>query len=110
MPTVLHSAGSPIMFMANLHVAASIRSFLCQEIHSLDIPFWRDLVTGLPEPFLEDGYVRVPEAPGLGVDLNEEVIREHLREPGPGYFRAHRGLEYAQARLVDPQSRARPHG
>jgi hypothetical protein len=26
----------------------------------------------------------VPEAPGLGVELNEEVVRKHLREPG--YF------------------------
>ena len=85
-PTVLHSAGSPIMFMANIHAAAAIRSFMCQEIHSLDIPFWRDLVTGLPDPLIVDGYVQVPEAPGLGVDLNEEVIREHLRQPGPGYF------------------------
>jgi L-alanine-DL-glutamate epimerase-like enolase superfamily enzyme len=85
-PTVLHSAGSPIMFMANIHAAAAIRSFICQEIHSLDIPFWRDLVTGLPDPLIVDGYVQVPEAPGLGIDLNEEVIREHLRQPGPGYF------------------------
>ena len=35
-----------------------------------DLPFWKDLVTGLEEPLLEDGYVRVPEKPGLGVDLN----------------------------------------
>jgi L-alanine-DL-glutamate epimerase-like enolase superfamily enzyme len=85
-PTVLHSAGSPIMFMANIHAAAAIRSFMCQEIHSLDIPFWRDLVTGLPDPLIVDGYVAVPEAPGLGIDFNEEVMREHLRTPGPGYF------------------------
>ena len=85
-PTVLHSAGSPIMFMANIHAAAAIHSFMCQEIHSLDIPFWRDLVTGLPDPLIVDGYVQIPESPGLGIDLNEEVIREHLRRPGPGYF------------------------
>lgn len=85
-PTVLHSAGSPIMFMANIHAAAAIRSFMCQEIHSLDIPFWRSLVTGLPDPLIVDGYVRVSEAPGLGIDLNEPALREHLRLPGPGYF------------------------
>ncbi|MFH1084155.1 MAG: mandelate racemase/muconate lactonizing enzyme family protein, partial [Chloroflexota bacterium] len=86
MPTVLHSAGSPIMFMANIHAAAAIRSFVAQEIHSLDIPFWRDLVTGLDDPLIVDGYVRVPDAPGLGVDFNLEAIREHLRIPGPGLF------------------------
>jgi L-alanine-DL-glutamate epimerase-like enolase superfamily enzyme len=83
-PTVLHCAGSPVMFMANIHMGASIRSLIAQEIHSLDIPFWRDLVTGLPEPFMEDGYVKVPDKPGLGVELNEEVIKEHLRFYG--YF------------------------
>lgn len=83
-PTVLHCAGSPVMFMANIHVAAAIRSFIAQEIHSLDIPFWRDLVTGLPDPFMEDGFVRVPDKPGLGIELNEEVIKEHLRFGG--YF------------------------
>lgn len=83
-PTVLHCAGSPVMFMANIHVAAAIRSFIAQEIHSLDIPFWRDLVTGLPDPFMEDGFVSVPDKPGLGIELNEEVIKEHLRFGG--YF------------------------
>jgi len=80
-PTVLHSAGSPVMFMANIHCAAAVRSFIAQEIHSLDIPFWRDLVTGLPDPLIEDGYVRVPEKPGLGIDLNYDAIKEHLRSP-----------------------------
>jgi L-alanine-DL-glutamate epimerase-like enolase superfamily enzyme len=79
LPTVLHCAGSPVMFMANVHCAAAIRSFMAQEIHSLDIPFWKDLVTGLDDPLIVDGYVRVPDKPGLGVKLNYEAIEEHLR-------------------------------
>lgn len=86
LPVVLHCAGSPIMFMANIHCAAAVRNFIAQEIHSLDIPYWRDLVIGLDEPLIEDGYVRVPEKPGIGLELNEEVIREHLRYYG--YFDA----------------------
>jgi len=82
MPTVLHFAGSPIAFVANLHCAASIPSFVALEHHGLDLPFWKDLVTGLRDPLLEEGYVRVPEAPGLGVDLNEEAIAENLRSGG----------------------------
>jgi hypothetical protein len=27
----------------------------------------------------------VPDTPGLGVELNEEVVKAHLR-PGAGYF------------------------
>jgi len=82
LPTVLHFAGSPIAFMANLHCAAAIPSFIALENHALDLPFWRDLVTGLPEPLMEDGYVRVPEKPGLGVDLNSEGIEKNLRSSG----------------------------
>ena len=36
---------------------------------------------------LQDDYIAVPEAPGLGIELNEEVIREHLTPGDPaGYF------------------------
>jgi L-alanine-DL-glutamate epimerase-like enolase superfamily enzyme len=79
--TVLHFAGSPIAFMANLHCAAAIPSFVALEHHGLDLPFWKGLVTGLPEPLLEDGYAAVPEKPGLGVDLNLDGIRANLRAP-----------------------------
>jgi hypothetical protein len=33
----------------------------------------------------DDGYVIVPDAPGLGIDLNEDAVREHLVD-GSGYF------------------------
>lgn len=80
-PTALHFAGSPIAFMANVHTAAAIPSFVALEHHGLDLPFWEGLVTGLPENYMEGGYVAVPEKPGLGVDLNYENIKAGLREP-----------------------------
>ena len=82
LPTALHFAGSPIAFMANLHCAAAISSFVALEHHGLDLPFWEGLVTGLPQNYLEGGYVQVPETPGLGVDLNYEGIEANLRFPG----------------------------
>lgn len=81
-PTALHCAGSPIGFMANIHTAAAISSFLACEHHGLDLPFWEGLVTGLPKNYMADGYVTVPDAPGLGIDLNLEAIEENLRTPG----------------------------
>jgi L-alanine-DL-glutamate epimerase-like enolase superfamily enzyme len=81
LPTALHFAGSPIAFMANLHCAAAIPSFVALEHHGLDLPFWSDLVTGLDDPLMEGGYVRVPDKPGLGIDLNLEGIRANLRPP-----------------------------
>lgn len=79
--TALHCAGSPIGFMANVHCAAALSSFLSLEHHGLDLPFWESLVTGLPANYMADGYVVVPDQPGLGVDLNYEAIRENLRTP-----------------------------
>ncbi|MFO7918587.1 MAG: mandelate racemase/muconate lactonizing enzyme family protein [Anaerolineae bacterium] len=78
-PTAQHFAGSPIAFMANVHCAAAVSSFVALEHHGLDLPFWEDLVTGLDDPLMEEGYVKVPEKPGLGVDLNYEAIEENLR-------------------------------
>jgi L-alanine-DL-glutamate epimerase-like enolase superfamily enzyme len=82
MPTALHFAGSPIALMANVHTAVAMASFVALEHHGLDLPFWPDLVTGLPENYMEGGYVTVPDAPGLGVDLNYEGIEANLRFPG----------------------------
>lgn len=82
LPTALHCAGSPIGFMANVHCGAAISSFIACEHHGLDLPFWESLVTGLDPDYMEDGYVKVPDAPGLGIDLNLEAIEANLRTPG----------------------------
>jgi L-alanine-DL-glutamate epimerase-like enolase superfamily enzyme len=83
-PTALHFAGSPVGCMASVHVAATIKNFVAMENHAVDIPWWGDLVTGVPKPIIQNGYIPVPDKPGLGVELNEAVIKEHLRYPG--YF------------------------
>lgn len=80
-PTALHFAGSPIAFMANVHAAAAIPSFVALEHHGLELPFWEGLVTGLPKNYMADGYVTVPDAPGLGVDLDYDGIKANLRAP-----------------------------
>jgi L-alanine-DL-glutamate epimerase-like enolase superfamily enzyme len=82
LPTALHCACSPIGFMANVHCGAAISSLVALEHHGLDVPFWTDLVTGLDADYMGEGYVKVPEGPGLGVDLNLEAIEAHLRTPG----------------------------
>jgi hypothetical protein len=37
-------------------------------------------------PMVEKGFANVPEAPGLGVELNEEVVKKHLDKENSGYF------------------------
>ena len=83
-PTVFHFAGSPVGSMASVHCAATLRNFVVMENHAVDIPWWDDLVTGVSKPIVNKGYITVPETPGLGVTLNDDVVKEHLRYPG--YF------------------------
>lgn len=84
-PMAMHFAGSPVSCMANVHCAAATQNFLALENHSLDVPWWSDLVEGVEKPIVNRGYVAVPEKPGLGVTLNEDAVRQHL-VPGTGYF------------------------
>ena len=83
-PTVIHQPGSPVGQVAMAHLAAVLTNFVAVEHHAADMPWWQDLVTKPAKPILQDGYVKVPDEPGLGVELNEEVIKQHLRSPG--YF------------------------
>jgi L-alanine-DL-glutamate epimerase-like enolase superfamily enzyme len=83
----MHMAGSPVCFMANVHCAAATQNFLALEHHSVDIPWWSNLVkmTG-SKPIIEKGFANVPlDAPGLGVELNEEECKKHLGKEF-GYF------------------------
>jgi L-alanine-DL-glutamate epimerase-like enolase superfamily enzyme len=79
-PMAMHFAGTPVSFMANVHCAAATENFLALENHSVDVPWWDDLVEGIEKPIIQNGFVTVPDAPGLGVTLNEAVVREHLRD------------------------------
>lgn len=82
----LHMAATPVAQMASVHCAAATENFLVLENHAVDHPHWNNLVTGLPNPIIQNGYIDVPESPGLGIDLNEGPIRSHLHPDHPGYF------------------------
>jgi L-alanine-DL-glutamate epimerase-like enolase superfamily enzyme len=83
----MHMAASPICALANVHCAAATENFLVLENHSVDLPWWSDLVEGLPTPLIKDGFMQVPETPGLGfTGINEELCREHLDPDAPVYF------------------------
>jgi L-alanine-DL-glutamate epimerase-like enolase superfamily enzyme len=81
----MHFAGTPVSFMANLHCAAATENVVALELHSVDVPWWEDLVTGPDKPIQRRGFARPPERPGLGIELVEEVVRAHLK-PGTEYF------------------------
>lgn len=85
----MHMAGTPVCFMANVHCAAATQNFLALEHHSLDSPWWESLVkmTG-SQPMITNGFANVPlDAPGLGIELNEEVVKEHLHRSDKSFFK-----------------------
>lgn len=78
----IHMAESPIAAMAAAHVAIATENFMALEYHSVDVPWWDDIVTGLPKPLVQNGFITVPDKPGLGIDdVVDDVIRQHL-QPG----------------------------
>lgn len=83
----IHMAESPIGALAAVHAAAAMHNVLAMELHSVDIPWWQDLVNGPAKPFVKDGFVTVPDTPGLGIEsLNETLIAEHINPAIPGMW------------------------
>jgi L-alanine-DL-glutamate epimerase-like enolase superfamily enzyme len=83
----MHMAGSPIAALASVHCAAATDNFLVLENHSVDIPWWNDLLEGLPKPMIRDGFIEVPETPGLGFsDICLEVFQAHCDPNDPLCF------------------------
>ncbi|HEY7036351.1 MAG TPA: mandelate racemase/muconate lactonizing enzyme family protein, partial [Thermomicrobiales bacterium] len=56
----------------------------CLEFHGTDVPFW-DALVGTGTPLIAGGKVRVPEAPGIGVELDLETVRRYAA-PGEPIF------------------------
>jgi galactonate dehydratase len=70
-----HNAYGPILTAASLQLDTCIPNFVIQEHVSLGEGIFK-------EPFQQkDGYVRVPEGPGLGVEVDEAAVRARRYEP-----------------------------
>lgn len=85
----IHMAESPVACMAAVQTAAAMHNVLALEFHSVDVPWWSSMVRGLPMPLIENGFIRVPDKPGLGFDeLDMDVIAEHINPEIPGIWEA----------------------
>ena len=80
----------PIALAASMQVALSIPNFVIQEmslgmhynVEAGDI----DLTTYLTNPSvfdIQEGYVQAPAGPGLGVEIDEEMVRRISQETEP---------------------------
>jgi L-alanine-DL-glutamate epimerase-like enolase superfamily enzyme len=84
-PIAPHNISSSLGTIASCHVCATLSNFLVLEFHGQDVPFWEDLVTGVEKPLIRNGEIKVPDGPGLGVELNETVARQYGK-PGEPFF------------------------
>jgi L-alanine-DL-glutamate epimerase-like enolase superfamily enzyme len=82
-PVAPHNISSPVGTLTSAHFCAAIPNFLVLEFHASDVPFWNELVDGIPKPIIQSGAIQLPNNPGLGVTLNEEVARKYARKGEP---------------------------
>ncbi|MFC1716018.1 mandelate racemase/muconate lactonizing enzyme family protein [Candidatus Poribacteria bacterium] len=73
-----HNMGSTITAMFAAHICSTIPNFLALEYHSHNIPLWSNMLN-IKDP-IKQGYVMVPDGPGLGIDIDEEAIAKHIPE------------------------------
>ncbi len=79
----MHMAGSPVALYASVHCAAATENFLVLEHHDVDNSSYEGLVDGVPKPFVDQqGFIPVPDGPGLGITVNEAAIKESIRRSG----------------------------
>lgn len=76
-PLAPHNPNGPLANYASVHLLAAIPNCAMLEWVRGN---WGPWVKNLVEPPLlpEKGYVQVPDRPGLGAELNKEVVKEHL--------------------------------
>lgn len=78
MPLAPHNICSPIGTYAMMHVCATVPNFLALEFHHLDNELWSNLTQ--EGPMIVDGHINVPEKPGLGITLDENVVKSSAKE------------------------------
>jgi galactonate dehydratase len=87
-PFAPHLVSTPLGTMATAHQCAAIPNFLVQEWHALEErEVWDSYVTA-PDgsgSIVKDGYITLPDTPGIGVEPNMDGVRKHA-VPGFGIF------------------------
>jgi len=71
-----HNTNSAVGTVASFHLDTAMPNFLIQEYHAeFYEPHYFQVVQGLPRQ--KDGYVNLPEGPGLGISLDDELLDKH---------------------------------
>ena len=84
LPVANHNTGSIVNGMATTHWASTIRDYFACETVFFD-GGWMDEVIVHDKPLCQDGFVEVSDKPGLGIELDPDVVKAHLA-PGERWW------------------------
>ena len=77
MPMAAHNTGSIVCNIATIQWAAAVRDFLAAET-VIGRRNWMDDVILHDGPIVREGHIPVPDKPGLGIELNRDVVKANL--------------------------------
>jgi len=79
LPMATHNTGSQFNTWATIQWAGSIRDYMiCETVTGKGD--WMDQILLLDGPYIQEGFIRLTDRPGLGVQLNPDVVKAHLAE------------------------------
>lgn len=70
-----HNPLGPVATMANIHLGFATPNFLIQEVMRADVPWREEVVQGGAR--IEGGHVLPPQAPGLGIEIDDAAAARH---------------------------------
>lgn len=84
-PFAPHMVASYLGAMAAAHVCASVPNFMILEwqIYYHTDPMWKEIVNLDGKEFVEKGFIKVSDKPGIGVDMNEEGMKKNAAQGMP---------------------------
>jgi L-alanine-DL-glutamate epimerase-like enolase superfamily enzyme len=84
LPMAAHNTGSVVATLATAHWASTVRNFLASET-VVGRGDWMDDVVVHDGRVIRDGFLRPADRPGLGLELDPDVVKAHLA-PGEAYW------------------------
>jgi L-alanine-DL-glutamate epimerase-like enolase superfamily enzyme len=72
---------------AQVHLGAAMgQNYIAFEYAKGQPDWWYEIVDGLPNPIVKDGYIDVWDKPGLGITFNVRAAKAHLQEEDRNFF------------------------
>jgi galactonate dehydratase len=84
-PVALHNVGSLVLTYANAHFGASIQNFYRSESQLGRTGHYIEKMSAGSPPEVRKGLLKVPTAPGLGLEINPDFLKENLADGETGW-------------------------